>query len=222
VATTDKRVLEGKVAAELHQIAADLGIEGHKGLKKADLVDRILSHTNGERSDAASVAAAAPEPSVASGDTTSSDATMSPTSGAYVDMRETSGNGDTRQRPQPDQRDQRQRDDRREGTRPQGGRPDAGQQQRDREGGARRRPSREERRRQRDEKHRDQNGYEDAQRSLGYRQPRRFGQGQRKPEHPLPEEQFAELSFSQCPSLRAPAWTTSCPSTRNPLVLTNQ
>ena len=59
------------------------------------------------------------------------DATISPTSGqAYVDMRETSGNGDTRQRPQPDQRDQRQRDDRREGARPQGGRPDAGQQQR--------------------------------------------------------------------------------------------
>ena len=47
MATTDKRVLEGKVAAELHQIAADLGIEGHKGLKKADLVDLIVAHTNG-------------------------------------------------------------------------------------------------------------------------------------------------------------------------------
>jgi transcription termination factor Rho len=155
VATTDKRALEGKVAAELHQIAADLGIEGHKGLKKADLVDKIIAHTNGERSDGSSVAAAAPDASMASSDTTmaSSDTTTSPTSGqAYVDMRETSGNGDTRQRPQPDQRDQRQRDDRREGTRPQGGRPDAGQQQRDREGGPRRRPSREERRRQREER----------------------------------------------------------------------
>jgi hypothetical protein len=60
VATTDKRALEGKVAAELHQIAADLGIEGHKGLKKADLVDKIIAHTNGERPDASSVAAAAP------------------------------------------------------------------------------------------------------------------------------------------------------------------
>ena len=48
MATTDKRVLEGKVAAELHQIAADLGIEGHKGLKKADLVDLIVAHTNGD------------------------------------------------------------------------------------------------------------------------------------------------------------------------------
>ena len=122
MATTDKRALEGKVAAELHQIAADLGIEGHKGLKKADLVDKIVAHTNGERSDTSSVAAAAPNDSIASIDTTAS-----PTSGqAYVDVQETSGNGDTRQRPQPDQRDQRQRDDRREGGRPQGGRPDAG------------------------------------------------------------------------------------------------
>ena len=47
MATTDKTALEGKVAAELHQIAADLGIEGHKGLKKADLVDKILAHNNG-------------------------------------------------------------------------------------------------------------------------------------------------------------------------------
>ncbi|HEU5226019.1 MAG TPA: Rho termination factor N-terminal domain-containing protein, partial [Actinomycetota bacterium] len=148
MATTDKRALEGKVAAELHQIAADLGIEGHKGLKKAELVDKIVAHTNGERADASSVAAATPDAAMASIDTTTS-----PTSGqAYVDMPETSGNGDTRQRPQPDQRDQRQRDDRREGARPQGGRPDAGQQQRDREGGPRRRPSREERRRQREER----------------------------------------------------------------------
>jgi transcription termination factor Rho len=148
VATTDKRALEGKVAAELHQIAADLGIEGHKGLKKADLVDKIVAHTNGERAAASSVAAAAPDATMASIDTTTN-----PTSGqAYVDVGETSGNGDTRQRPQPDQRDQRQRDDRREGARPQGGRPDAGQQQREREGGPRRRPSREERRRQREER----------------------------------------------------------------------
>ena len=157
MATTDKRVLEAKVAAELHQIAADLGIEGHKGLKKADLVDRIIAHTDGERSDGASAAAAVPDVSMASSDTTTSpttsDTTTSPTTGqAYVDMRETSGNGDTRQRPQPDQRDQRQRDDRREAARPQGGRPDAGQQQRDRDGGPRRRPSREERRRQREER----------------------------------------------------------------------
>ena len=47
MATTDRTALEGKVAAELHQIATDLGIEGHKGLKKAELVDAIVAHTNG-------------------------------------------------------------------------------------------------------------------------------------------------------------------------------
>jgi transcription termination factor Rho len=150
VATTDKRALEGKVAAELHQIADDLGIEGHKGLKKADLVDRIVAHTNGEGSNASTVSPTAPDTPEGSADTT-----PSPTSNqAYTDMRETSGNGDTRQRQHRDQRDERQRDDRREGTRPQG-RPEGGRTdtaQRDREGGPRRRPSREERRRQRGER----------------------------------------------------------------------
>ncbi|MEX2458844.1 MAG: Rho termination factor N-terminal domain-containing protein, partial [Actinomycetota bacterium] len=47
MATTDKDALEGKVAAELHKIATDLGIEGHRGLKKADLVEAILTHNNG-------------------------------------------------------------------------------------------------------------------------------------------------------------------------------
>ncbi|MGA9162187.1 MAG: transcription termination factor Rho [Actinomycetota bacterium] len=144
MATTDKSALEGKVAAELHQIAADLGIEGHKGLKKADLVDRIVAHTNGEGSNASTVSPAAPDAS--EGSATAPGATSGP---AYTDMRETSGNGDTRQRQPQDQRDERQRDDGREGARPQG-RPDGGQ--RDREGGPRRRPSREERRRQREER----------------------------------------------------------------------
>src|ERR671934_151534 len=46
----EKSALEGKVAAELHQIASDLGIEGHRGLKKADLIERILAHANGQNS----------------------------------------------------------------------------------------------------------------------------------------------------------------------------
>ncbi len=43
MATTDKGALEGKVAAELQQIATDLGVQGYKGLKKADLVQVILT-----------------------------------------------------------------------------------------------------------------------------------------------------------------------------------
>jgi transcription termination factor Rho len=143
VATTDKTALEGKVAAELHQIAADLGIEGHKGLKKADLVDKILAHTNG---------GAAPDSggSAVAADTAPAPSEQGPTQ-AYTDVGEPSGNGDTRQRTREDRprddhhRDDRPRDDRR------GGRPEGGQQ-RDREGGPRRRPSREERRRQREDR----------------------------------------------------------------------
>ena len=145
MATIDKSTLEGKVAAELHQIASDLGIEGHKGLKKADLVERILAHANGAGTE-----------------------TDAPTTTSRPDSSERpSGNGDQRggeprviERPthQDSQvrevrRDRPDRDrpdrDRPEGGRPEGGRPEGA---RDREGGARRRPSREERRRQREER----------------------------------------------------------------------
>jgi transcription termination factor Rho len=136
VATTDKSALEGKVAAELHQMAADLGIEGHKGLKKADLVEKILEHTNGEASKATATSETFVPPA-------------EPAGGETYDADSSSGNGDTRQRPREGRpRDERQRDDRQQGGRPQGGRPEGGQ----REGGPRRRPSREERRRQREER----------------------------------------------------------------------
>ena len=141
MATTDKSALEGKVAAELHQMAADLGIEGHRGLKKADLVDKILEHTNGQASRPPSAPPAT--------DPVTPAATPAAEDSEAYDMRSSSGNGDTRQRPrEPRPRDERQREDRREGGRPHGGRLDGGQ----REGGPRRRPSREERRRQREER----------------------------------------------------------------------
>jgi transcription termination factor Rho len=49
LATIDRSTLEGKVAAELHKLASDLGIEGHQRLKKAELIESILAHANGER-----------------------------------------------------------------------------------------------------------------------------------------------------------------------------
>jgi len=161
VATTDKRVLEGKVAAELHQIAADLGIEGHKGLKKADLVDLIVAHTNGgTATESPPRGGASDEERSAAGDATDGN-------GSSGDAR-----GDTTTEISPPRPERFERSDerdggRREGGRPEGGRPeggrpeggrpdtgrsDGGQQQRDREGGPRRRPSREERRRQREER----------------------------------------------------------------------
>ncbi|MCI0632721.1 MAG: transcription termination factor Rho [Actinobacteria bacterium] len=147
MATTDKETLEGKVAAELHQIANDLGIEGHKGLKKADLVQAILTRTNGDTPSTSahaetSTPAAAPAPAAPVAATEAS-----------VDMRGPGGNSGPRtdQRPRPERFERR--DDRGDGRRD-GGRPDSGQRdggQRDR-GDGRRRPSREERRRQREDR----------------------------------------------------------------------
>jgi transcription termination factor Rho len=153
VATIDKSTLEGKVAAELHQIATDLGIEGHRGLKKAELVERILSHENGSAPPASTdVTEPRPEPSAGGG-------------AARVEATETSGNGDVRQQERRDERPQQERferrDERRDGDRGPGGGPPRDREPgppRDRETGplrdrdARRRPSREERRRQREER----------------------------------------------------------------------
>ncbi|MEX2204238.1 MAG: Rho termination factor N-terminal domain-containing protein, partial [Actinomycetota bacterium] len=77
----EKNTLEGKVAAELHEIASDLGIEGHKGLKKADLIDRILTHANGAQAPSGAEASVQ-EPAERGGNGED---------GARVDMRERSG-----------------------------------------------------------------------------------------------------------------------------------
>jgi transcription termination factor Rho len=156
VATTDKRVLEGKVAAELHQIAADLGIEGHKGLKKADLVDLIVAHTNGgTATEPPPRGGASDEERSAAGDATDGN-------GSSGDARGETTTEISPPRPERFERRDERDGGRREGVRPERGRPeggrpdtgrsDGGQQQRDREGGPRRRPSREERRRQREER----------------------------------------------------------------------
>ena len=156
MATTDKRVLEGKVAAELHQIAADLGIEGHKGLKKADLVDRIVAHTNGgTATEGPPRGGASDEERSAAGDATDGNGSSG---GARADTTTETSPPKPERFERRDERDGGRREGGRpEGVRPEGGRPDTGrsdggQQQRDREGGPRRRPSREERRRQREER----------------------------------------------------------------------
>jgi len=148
VATLEKSALEGKVAAELHQIASDLGIEGHKGLKKADLIDRIVSHSSSNGGSPVGGAKAA--------------ATATRTVDAPAPSEAPSSNGDASGEPR-ERGDDRPREDRRDdrprgGDRDQrGGRPDnrdgGGQNQQGagpREG--RRRPSREERRRAREER----------------------------------------------------------------------
>jgi transcription termination factor Rho len=165
VATLEKSALEGKVAAELHRIATDLGIEGHKGLKKADLIERILSHANG-----ASAPAASEEDGRSDGgraERTEPRSTEHDRAEARVETAETSGNGATRQQERREQRAVPDRFERRDADRGPDRGPDRGGPGRDREGGpvrdrdggpardrdgGRRRPSREERRRMREER----------------------------------------------------------------------
>jgi transcription termination factor Rho len=145
VATIDKSTLEGKVAAELHKVADDLGIEGHKGLKKAELIDTILARANGGQS--ASPATASP-----------------PTAASTTERTESGGNGDatgvgsavavapqrTDEAPRTDQ--PLERPERPNGGRPSGGGRFEGGRPGGRDQGSRRRPSREERRRAREER----------------------------------------------------------------------
>ena len=157
MATTDRTALEGKVAAELHQIATDLGIEGHKGLKKAELVDAIVAHTNGGTAAEGSPAFQAPERSSAAdaveGNGSSGDGANA---GTTTDTRPARPERFERRDDRDGGRPEGERQGERQGGRPDGGRSDGGRseggQQRDREGGPRRRPSREERRRQREER----------------------------------------------------------------------
>jgi transcription termination factor Rho len=154
VATIEKSALEGKVAAELHQIASDLGIEGHRGLKKADLIERILAHANGQSASAGGAAAATvPSPAGTPSDDSPSpaDAQSAGSEGGTAETRTdvrrentpaSSGNGGVRQDDPVRDRPREQRFERREGERP---------PYRDGQG-PRRRPSREERRRAREER----------------------------------------------------------------------
>jgi transcription termination factor Rho len=161
----EKSALEGKVAAELHQIASDLGIEGHKGLKKADLIERILAHANGARPTKAPPEASGGPPAVERSESPPAERESPPNGDASAPTFAPSGNGEAQPRERQEDRASRERperrpegrEDRREGDRgfdraPGGGPRDReGGGPRDREGG-RRRPSREERRRQREER----------------------------------------------------------------------
>jgi transcription termination factor Rho len=123
----DKAALEAKIASELHAIAAGLGIEGHQRLKKADLIDRIIAHTNGEGGGEADREGAG---TVALGET------PVPATGTVP-----SGDGEV-QGTRPAVREaERER-----------GVVEPGVERRERFEGGRRRPSREERRRQREER----------------------------------------------------------------------
>jgi transcription termination factor Rho len=158
--TIDKSALEGKVAAELHEMASDLGIEGHKGLKKAELIDSILSHNGAASTSSPPVAT---EQTYEAPRTSSPDPEQSSEDERQPGNERSSGNGEvrnpsrersfTRDRPAGGQGGRERGPQHGGGDR--GGQPggaqggQGGQGDRDSRG---RRPSREERRRQREER----------------------------------------------------------------------
>ncbi len=58
--TIERSELEGKVLAELQQIAEGLGVEGHQRLRKSDLIDAIVSAASAGNGASAADAPAAP------------------------------------------------------------------------------------------------------------------------------------------------------------------
>jgi transcription termination factor Rho len=152
----DKSTLEGKVAAELHALASDLGIEGHQRLKKADLIQSILAHANGEVGTATESPSELPAPprgeASGNGEITEERTAEAGTSPAEPETRmERAGSEpgivERTARPGVEPRVERPEGGRPEGQRPEGGRPEG-----QRPDGGRRRPSREERRRLREER----------------------------------------------------------------------
>ena len=157
----DKNTLEGKVAAELHQMATDLGIEGHQRLKKADLIESILARANGESSGTPVTerVTPAPEPPAApseaggNGEVRSDNGSVAERS-ARPESTERTERSDRPPRAEvpertdrPERTDHPERTERTDGGESRGERPDG-----QRPDGSRRRPSRDERRRQREER----------------------------------------------------------------------
>ncbi len=140
-ATTDKGALEGKLLPELQKIAESLGIEGTQKLRKADLIQTILSKASADGRGDGSAPAEETPPGWAEAGPEEGTTTTTATTATEEQSAETSGNGapDTTTRPPRE----RERQEGRPQGRPQG------------EGGPRtdrRRMSREERRRAREER----------------------------------------------------------------------
>jgi len=163
--TMDRSVLEGKLIPELQQIAQSMGIEGAQKLRKAGLIDAIVS---GSGSDGAPAAPAPAEPvaspsddggtqASANGEVRTDRSDEERDDRSRQDRPRDQGPREDRPRDQRSQADRPQGDrpqvDRPQGDRPQGDRPQGDRPQGDRSQGDRRqRPSREDRRRTREER----------------------------------------------------------------------
>ncbi len=144
--TMDRSALEGKLIPELQQIAQGMGIEGAQKLRKAGLIDAIVSNADGGSP------APTPTSEPASVQTTEVDA---PSNGELKTEDRPRDDRPRDDRPRDDRpRDDRPRDQRPQGDRPQGERSEVREDRADGQGGRerRQRPSREDRRRTREER----------------------------------------------------------------------
>ena len=105
-----RAALEASPLADLHAIASELGIDGFRRLRKADLVDRIVAHQGGDdgESVAENVDEVAAEPEAARAAAAAQAAARPPTRPAEVDA-EDEAEPRTRTRPRPRPRRRRSR-----------------------------------------------------------------------------------------------------------------
>ncbi|MFL5766485.1 MAG: transcription termination factor Rho, partial [Actinomycetota bacterium] len=145
--TLDKGTLESKVLSELQGIAGDLGVEGHQRLRKADLIQAIVTASNGKSSGASAKAESKTEAKTKT-DTeseeteTETETEQAPGTEAMPELDQPTSNGDASGG---DRTARRERGDR-------GGQRDGAGQSRDGREERGRRPSREERRRAREQR----------------------------------------------------------------------
>ena len=124
MAVLTRDALESSPLADLHVIAAELGIDGFRRLRKADLVDAILARQGGEDAatddeDADAEEAEAEEPRAAAA-AAAADAAATPTRTSEADA-DADGADEPRTTPRDATRDD-ERDERRGARRPRGGR----------------------------------------------------------------------------------------------------
>ncbi|MFL5736398.1 MAG: transcription termination factor Rho [Actinomycetota bacterium] len=154
--TLDKETLESKVLSELQGIAGGLGIEGHQRLRKADLIQAIVTASNGKPSKGGTKTATKIETESESTNESAEETTPDPTPAARTEAEQATSNGDVSAQERTSRRDRPDRGgDRDGGQRDTGGQREAGGQGgqgRDGREDRGRRPSREERRRSREQR----------------------------------------------------------------------
>src|SRR5204862_570537 len=114
--TLDKETLESKVLSELQGIAGDLGVEGHQRLRKADLIQAIVTASNGKSSGGSTKT----ESKTATKTETEADTEAAPSTDTKPELEQATSNGDVSGQDRTSHRDRRDRGGDRDGGAGQG------------------------------------------------------------------------------------------------------